>query len=122
MRKHLMGTFDKIYIIDLHGNTKKKEKCSDGTPDQNVFDIQHGVAISFFVKNPAIKAEEKGIYHLDIFGKRKSKFAQISEIDLTKTAFSKINPSAPFYLFIPQNSKLKEELELLKSKVDLSTA
>ena len=111
MRQHLMGTFDKIYIIDLHGNSKKKEKHPDGTPDQNVFDIQQGVAISFFVKNPAIKAEEKGIYHLDIFGKRKSKFEQISEIDLTKTAFSKINPSAPFYLFIPQNQKVREEYE-----------
>jgi len=106
-----MKTFDKIYIIDLHGNSKKKEKCQDGTLDQNVFDIQQGVAISFFVKNPAIKAEERGIYHLDIFGKRKSKFEQISEIDLTKTAFSKINPSAPFYLFIPQNQKVREEYE-----------
>ncbi|MCE2687044.1 MAG: N-6 DNA methylase [Rickettsiales bacterium] len=111
MRQHLMKTFDKIYIIDLHGNSKKKEKCQDGTLDQNVFDIQQGVAISFFVKNPAIKAEERGIYHLDIFGKRKSKFEQISEIDLTKTAFSKINPSAPFYLFIPQNQKVREEYE-----------
>lgn len=111
MRKHLMGTFDKIYIIDLHGNTKKKEKCPDGTADQNVFDIQQGVAISFFVKNPAIKTAEKGIYHLDIFGKRKPKFAQISEIDLTKTAFSKINPSAPFYLFVPQDVKVREEYE-----------
>ena len=111
MRKHLTTTFDKIYIIDLHGNSKKKEKCPDGTQDQNVFDIQQGVAISFFVKNPAIKTAEKGIYHLDIFGKRKPKFAQISEIDLTKTAFSKINPSAPFYLFVPQDVKVREEYE-----------
>jgi len=111
MRKHLMGTFDKIYIIDLHGNAKKKEKSPDGTQDQNVFDIQQGVAISFFVKNPAIKAEEKGIYHLDIFGKRDQKFSQISEIDLQKSAFTQLQPSAPFYLFIPQNATTKVEYE-----------
>jgi predicted helicase len=50
MRKELMKTFDKIYILDLHGNSKKKEICPDGTPDQNVFDIMQGVSINIFVK------------------------------------------------------------------------
>ena len=110
MRKHLMDSFDKIYIIDLHGNAKKKEKCPDGSPDKNVFDIQQGVAISFFVKNPAIK--DKGIYHLDIFGTRKTKFEQIAKINLQKnTRFTKLNPSQPFYLFIPQNEELRKEYE-----------
>ncbi|MCL2073126.1 MAG: N-6 DNA methylase [Marinilabiliaceae bacterium] len=50
MRKKLLETFDKIYILDLHGNAKKKETCPDGTPDQNVFDIMQGVSINIFVK------------------------------------------------------------------------
>jgi len=50
MRWHLMQTFDEIYILDLHGNSLKKERCPDGSPDQNVFDIQQGVAIAFFLK------------------------------------------------------------------------
>jgi N-6 DNA Methylase len=40
MRKSLMGTFDQIYVLDLHGNAKKKEHAPDGGEDQNVFDIE----------------------------------------------------------------------------------
>jgi len=109
MRKHLMDTFDKIYIIDLHGNTKKKEKCPDGGTDQNVFAIQQGVAISFFVKTSNKKECE--VHHLDIFGKKMPKFEQISKIDLQKNKFTKLNPSSPFYLFIPQDVKVREEYE-----------
>jgi predicted helicase len=50
MRWHLLQTFDSIYIVDLHGNSKKKEVAPDGSVDQNVFDIQAGVSIQFFVK------------------------------------------------------------------------
>ncbi len=50
MRKHLLETFDKVYILDLHGNSKKKEKHPDGSADQNVFDIMQGVSINIFIK------------------------------------------------------------------------
>ena len=50
MRRHLQKTFDKIYTIDLHGNSKKKEVCPDGSVDQNVFDIMQGVSINIFIK------------------------------------------------------------------------
>ena len=50
MRYHLLSTFDKIYIIDLHGNSKKKEVCPDGSKDENVFDIMQGVAIIIGIK------------------------------------------------------------------------
>jgi predicted helicase len=50
MRESLMETFDKIYILDLHGNSKKKETAKDGGQDENVFDIQQGVSINIFVK------------------------------------------------------------------------
>ena len=50
MRESLMNTFDKIYVMDLHGNTKKKERAPDGSADQNVFDIQQGVAVCIMVK------------------------------------------------------------------------
>jgi len=52
MRQSLMQTFDEIRIMDLHGNTKKKERCPDGSPDENVFDIQQGVAICLMIKLP----------------------------------------------------------------------
>ena len=55
MRKSLMQTFDKIYILNLHGNSKKKETCPDGSKDENVFDIQQGVSINIFVKKKGKK-------------------------------------------------------------------
>ncbi|MGH9944885.1 MAG: N-6 DNA methylase, partial [Pyrinomonadaceae bacterium] len=50
MRQSLIETFDDIYVLDLHGNSKKKERAPDSSKDQNVFDIQQGVAIGIFVK------------------------------------------------------------------------
>ncbi len=50
MRQSLMNSFDEIYILDLHGNSLKKEKTPDGSKDENVFDIQQGVAICFMIK------------------------------------------------------------------------
>src|SRR5204862_595854 len=57
MRQSLMQSFDEIYVLDLHGNSKKKERSPDGTKDENVFDIQQGVAIGFFIKR-----QDKGTY------------------------------------------------------------
>ena len=66
MRRHLLESFDKIYILDLHGNAKKKEVCSDGTPDQNVFDIMQGVSINIFLKTGNKKENELGkVFHYE---------------------------------------------------------
>ena len=59
MRQSLMRTFDEIYVLDLHGNSLKKETCPDGSPDENVFDIRQGVAIAFFIKRGG-KQEGRG--------------------------------------------------------------
>ena len=67
MRNEIMKDFDKIYIIDLHGNSRIKETSPDGSLDQNVFDIMQGVCIIILVKNDSIK--DKGIFHIDIYGK-----------------------------------------------------
>ena len=55
MRRSLMKSFDHIYLLDLHGNSLKKEKCPDGSKDENVFDIRTGVAIGLFIKKPGLK-------------------------------------------------------------------
>jgi predicted helicase len=77
MRNELMKDFDKIYVVDLHGNARIGEISPDGMADQNVFDIMQGVCIILLIKNPNIK--DKGVYHLDIFGKRKAKLKGIAE-------------------------------------------
>nr|WP_233705423.1 type ISP restriction/modification enzyme [Helicobacter cinaedi] len=62
MRYHLLRTFDKIYILDLHGNTRKKETTPSGDKDDNVFDIMQGVSINIFIKLPC---ESKSTHHAE---------------------------------------------------------
>ena len=40
-----------MYILDLHGNARKREVAPDGSKDDNVFDIMQGVSINIFIKN-----------------------------------------------------------------------
>ena len=78
MRKALIDTFDEIYILDLHGNTRKKETALDGGKDENVFDIMQGVSISIFVKKkccPKVEGSLAKVYHYELFGKRFEKYA-----------------------------------------------
>ena len=49
MRKHLADDFNAIYILDLGGNVRKNPKLSGAT--HNVFGIQVGVSINFFLKS-----------------------------------------------------------------------
>ena len=65
MRQSLMDNFNAIYIYDLHGNAKKKERSLDGSKDENVFDIQQGVSIAIFIKNFNTKDLCK-VYHSEI--------------------------------------------------------
>ena len=75
MRRSLLESFDKIYILDLHGNSKKKETAPDGSADQNVFDIMQGVSINLFVKTNQKKKGELGkLYQYDLQGKRSFKY------------------------------------------------
>ncbi|MFM5899479.1 MAG: type ISP restriction/modification enzyme [Dolichospermum sp.] len=124
MRQSLMRTFDEIYVLDLHGNSKKKEVCPDGSADQNVFDIQQGVAIGFFIKyqNKEQNSQKQlaTVYHADLWGSREvyetkqlvgGKYHWLGENDISSTNWEKLAPNTPFYLFKPQNSDLKIEYE-----------
>src|SRR5690554_4415041 len=104
MRWHLLKTYDKIYTIDLHGNSKKKEVAPDGSADVNVFDIQQGVSINIFIKTGKKKPKELGkIYNFDLYGKRELKYDFLSENSLNSIEFEELNPEAPFYFFIKKN-------------------
>ena len=109
MRASLMQSFDKIYIYDLHGSSKRKEKALDGSPDENIFNIQQGVSINIFVKNSKIKPSEKGIYHFDILGKKKEKFATLENQTLDTIDWHKVLPTPPNYFFVPKNNDGEDE-------------
>ncbi len=121
-----MQSFDDIYVIDLHGNSKKKERSPDGSKDENVFDIQQGVAIGVFVKRKqkAEKTHLANVHHAHLWGLREveekmyqdqrfvgGKYYWLGEHDLTTTEWTKLAPESPFYLFVPQDGDLLEEYE-----------
>ena len=103
MRKHLLETFDEIYILELHGNSKKKEKAPDGSKDENVFDIQQGVSINIFVRKNESKTELGTVYHSEIFGKRKSKFEILNKSGIEKIKWQKLDYSEPYFFFVPKD-------------------
>lgn len=112
MRWHLLNTFDKIYILDLHGSSKKKEKCPDGSKDENVFDITAGVSINIFIKNNnSVNTKLAEVFHSDLYGKRDYKYSYLWENDLKSINFEKIEPKEPYYFFKPRDYKDKESYE-----------
>ena len=108
MRQSLIRSFQQIHVIDLHGNAKKKERTPDGTKDENVFDIEQGVAISFFVKRQGVL---RGIWRSDLNGSREHKYQRLTEASLSDFFWQTLAPTAPFYLFAPQNERVRKEYE-----------
>jgi len=101
MRQSLMKTFDEIYILDLHGNSHKKERTPTGGKDENVFDIRQGVAIALFVKNKEPK--ESRVFHTDLYGLREEKYDWLDANNFTIKNYQKIKPVSPWYFFIPRD-------------------
>lgn len=103
MRKHLLETFDDIYILDLHGNSKKKEKAPDGGKDENVFDIQQGVAISIFVRREGKKKGLGTVHHAELFGRRENKFDALNKSDFATMKWNNLKYAEPYYFFVPKD-------------------
>jgi type I restriction-modification system DNA methylase subunit len=114
MRQQLMNSFDALYFYDLHGNTKKKEKSPDGSPDVNVFDIQQGVSITL-----GIKGVKKSVYHCNLHGERELKYQELTEKNINSTQWKQLNPQTPFHLFVPQNTALLSEYQVGWSVKDI---
>ena len=104
MRKHLLETFDKIYILDLHGNSRKLETSPDGSIDQNVFDIMACVSINIFVKTGKKKKNELGqVYNYDLYGKREFKYSFLNEQTIKSIRWEELVNKKPYYFFVPKD-------------------
>ncbi len=110
MRQQLLDTFTHIYLLDLHGNAKKKERAPDGSPDQNVFDIQQGVSVALFVKE-AGKSGPAVVQHADLWGTRENKYKALDTSEVSNTKWEPIEPHSPNYMFKPWNRELEEEYQ-----------
>lgn len=103
MRWHLMQTFDKIYVLDLHGSTKKQDVAPDGNSDKNVFDIQQGVAVLVAVKKRGASKKPAEVQHGDLWGSRESKYAALTTATLGSPLTVKIDCQAPHFAFVPRD-------------------
>ncbi|WJJ05448.1 type ISP restriction/modification enzyme [Helicobacter pylori] len=109
LRRSLLKCYDELYILNLHGNARKKEKTPQGADDENVFNIKQGVSINLFVKNP--QTTKQKIHYYDVYGERAEKYAFLAQNDLNSIEWLEIAPREPFYLLIPQETSLLDEYE-----------
>ena len=110
MRWKLLDTFDSIYTIDLHGNSKKKETAPDGGKDENVFDIMQGVSINIFIKTGKKQKGELGkVFHADLFGTRNYKYEFLQNATIESVNFKEILPKESMYFFVPKDFGLETE-------------
>lgn len=120
MRESLLETFCEIYVLNLHGSSKKHETAPDGSKDDNVFDITVGVTIVLLVKLPLDKvASRKGkrsaksplatVHYADLWGLRKSKYDWLGKNNATTTTWTSFTPDAPDFRFVPRNAKHERE-------------
>jgi predicted helicase len=121
MRKHLLETFTSVYIVNLHGDSNKKEKAPDGDKDENVFDIMQGVSISIFIKNNDNKIKMADVNHAEIYGTRENKFSILQKGEIKNIKWEKINCIEPYYFFVPKDFELKKEYNASFAVTELLT-
>lgn len=109
MRYHLMKTFDEIYVLDLHGNSNKKEKALDGGKDENVFAIKTGVSIFIGIKKKEKQDGLAKIYKADVFGKQKSKFDYLNKNTIDTVDWKLITPTEPNFEWVEKDTELEKE-------------
>ena len=106
-----MKSFNTIYCFNLHGSSRIGEIVPAGETDKNIFDIQQGTAILLCVKKRNNAALAK-IYYADLWGSRAEKYATLLDTDVQLTTWEELNPTSPFYLFVPRHNQYTEEYEV----------
>jgi len=118
MREYLLDSFSSIYILNLHGSSRRGEQAPGNIKDENVFDIQQGVAISIFVKELEHEGE-KHVYYADMWGGREGKYEALFEADVESTRWQELTPTAPYFFFVPKDFSLKDEYERMTSAKEI---
>ncbi len=126
MRQSLMQTFSDIYLLDLHGSVLKREGIPNGCVDENVFDIQQGVAIGLFVKELGKTGMAK-VHHADLWGQRGNwpdpqpgtKYHTLLNKDIASTEWTTLQPHSPYYFFVPSHEEVLKEYEQGHSVTDV---
>ncbi|GAB0053907.1 DNA methyltransferase [Helicobacter pylori] len=109
LRRSLLECYDELYILNLHGNARKKEKTPQGAKDENVFNIMQGVSINLFVKKA--QTTKPKIRYYDVYGQRAEKYAFLTQHDLNSIEWLELTPREPFYSLLPLETRLLDEYE-----------
>ncbi|GAA8738313.1 hypothetical protein BTM110_00770 [Helicobacter pylori] len=109
LRRSLLECYDELYILNLHGNARKKEKTPQGADDENVFNIKQGVSINLFVKKA--QTTKQKIHYYDVYGQRAEKYAFLAQNDLNSIEWLELTPREPFCLLLPLKTPLLDEYE-----------
>ncbi|GAA8884856.1 DNA methyltransferase [Helicobacter pylori] len=109
LRRSLLECYDELYILNLHGNARKKEKTPQGADDENVFNIKQGVSINLFVKKA--QTTKPKIHYYDVYGEKAEKYAFLAQNDLNSIEWLELTPREPFYLLLPLKTPLSDEYE-----------
>ncbi|MGN8407478.1 type ISP restriction/modification enzyme [Helicobacter pylori] len=109
LRRSLLECYDELYILNLHGNARKKEETPQGAKDENVFNIKQGVSINLFVKKAPTTKQK--IFYYDVYGQRAEKYAFLARNDLNSINWLELAPREPFYLLLPLETPLLDEYE-----------
>lgn len=106
MRSSLLRTFQRVYVLDLHGNRRRRERAPDGGPDENVFDVQQGAAIVLLVRKPGL---EPAVLHADLRGSRADKYRTLAAGGLDDIPWERVDPLPPRFVFRPHDAGLHAE-------------
>ena len=109
LRSELLRVFDEIYIVNLHGNSRLKEKTPEGGKDENVFDIQQGVSILLLIRRKEGSKRAARLHYTELYGLRKEKFAALQKLSLQSTAWKTLTPTAPYHFFVPKDFTVQKE-------------
>ena len=109
MRKELIGTFDEVFIVNLHGNSLIGEVSPNGNFDENVFDIRQGVSIIFLIKSQISTATSTYVKYIDMWGNRKTKYNLLNQLNFNEVDWQILNSISPHYFFIPKDFSLIDE-------------
>ena len=110
MRQSLFDSFNTIYLLNLHGSGRVTEVIAEAESDENVFDIIQGVSILLCVKQRDNSIPAK-VYYAAMWGPREEKYRTLSETDVQTTEWSELQPTSPYYLFVPQATEKRSEYE-----------
>jgi hypothetical protein len=115
MRQAIAATFQNVYLLDLHGNAKKKESAPDGSKDENVFDIQQGVSVSLLVRWSPTPC----VHHADLFGLRSTKYQELQKVSVATTAWFTLSPDPNLMLWRRMDATNAGEYESLTMITDI---